>query len=150
MSTVPAPRIEVIHGVNLDQLGRRDPAHYGRLDLPGLERQIDAWARPLGLTPSFFQTNHEGALVEHLHGLRGSAEAIIINPGAWTHYAYAIHDALEIAGLLAVEVHLSAVKQREAWRQTSVISDLCVATVSGKGPEGYLEALQILKKELVG
>ena len=150
MSTVPAPRIEVIHGVNLDQLGRRDPAHYGRLDLPGLERQIDAWARPLGLTPSFFQTNHEGALVEHLHGLRDSAEAIIINPGAWTHYAYAIHDALEIVGLPAVEVHLSAVKQREAWRQTSVISDLCVATVSGKGPEGYLEALQILKKELVG
>ena len=150
MSAVSAPRIEVIHGVNLDQLGRRDPTHYGRLDLPGLERQIDAWARRLGLTPSFFQTNHEGALVEHLHGLRGSAEAIIINPGAWTHYAYAIHDALEIVGLPAVEVHLSAVKQREAWRQTSVISDLCVATVSGKGPEGYLEALQILKKELAG
>ena len=150
MSAVSRPRIEVIHGVNLDQLGRRDPTHYGRLDLPALERQIDAWARPLGLTASFFQTNHEGALVEHLHGLRNSTDAIIINPGAWTHYAYAIHDALEIAGLPAVEVHLSAVKQREAWRQTSVISDLCVATVSGKGPEGYLEALQILKEELVG
>ena len=150
MSTVPAPRIEVIHGVNLDQLGRRDPTHYGRLDLPALERQIDEWARPLGLTASFFQTNHEGVLVEHLHGLRNSTDAIIINPGAWTHYAYAIHDALEIVGLPAVEVHLSAVKQREVWRQTSVISDLCVATVSGKGPEGYLEALQILKKELVG
>ena len=150
MSAVPGYRIEVMHGVNLDQLGRRDPAHYGRLDLPALERQIDAWAGPLGLTTSFFQTNHEGAFVEHLHALRGKAGAIILNPGAWTHYAYAIHDALEIAGLPAVEVHLSAVKEREAWRQTSVIADLCVATVSGKGPEGYLEALQILKKELVG
>ena len=148
MSTIAGNRIEVMHGVNLDQLGRRDPAHYGSLGLQALERQIGAWAQSLGLSARFFQTNHEGAFVEHLHEVSDMADAIILNPGAWTHYAYAIHDALEIAGLPAVEVHLSAVASREAWRRTSVVSDLCVATVSGKGAEGYLKALQILEKEL--
>ncbi len=150
MSTIAGNRIEVMHGVNLDQLGRRDPAHYGSLDLQALERRIGSWAQSLGLSARFFQTNHEGAFVEHLHEVSDMADAIILNPGAWTHYAYAIHDALEIAGLPAVEVHLSAVSTREAWRQTSVVSDLCVATVSGKGAEGYLEALKILEKELTG
>jgi len=144
------PRIEVMHGVNLDQLGRRDPRHYGSLDLAALQQQVAAWAAELGLRATFFQSNHEGEFVERLHSLRGSAAAVILNPGAWTHYAWAIHDALELTGLPAVEVHLSAVKQREAWRQTSVISDLCVATVSGRGVEGYLQALQLLKKELSG
>jgi 3-dehydroquinate dehydratase-2 len=141
-------RIAVMHGVNLDQLGRRDPAHYGSLDLPALERQIDAWATELGLSVRFFQTNHEGHFVEHLHSLNGLADAVILNPGAWTHYAYAIHDALELTGLPAVEVHLSDVGAREGWRHESVIRSLCMATISGKGAEGYREALQILTKEL--
>jgi 3-dehydroquinate dehydratase II len=148
MTAVLHNRIEVMHGVNLDQLGRRDPAHYGSLDLPALERQIDAWAVERGLSVRFFQSNHEGEFVEHLHSLEGLADAIILNPGAWTHYAYAIHDALELTKLPAVELHLSAVDQREAWRQVSVVRDLCLATVSGKGADGYREALDLLKEEL--
>jgi 3-dehydroquinate dehydratase II len=146
----PGRRIEVLHGVNLDQLGRRDPAVYGSLTLAELEGQIAGQAAELGLQASFFQTNHEGELVERLHGLRGGAEGLILNPGAWTHYSWALHDALEIAGLPAVEVHLSDVRSREEWRRASVIGDLCIATVSGKGPEGYGEALALLRAELGG
>lgn len=148
MTPILNNRIEVMHGVNLDQLGRRDPAHYGSMDLPALERRIEAWARELGLSVRFFQTNHEGEFVEHLHSVRDVADGIVLNPGAWTHYAYAIHDALEIAGLPAVEVHLSAVEQREPWRQLSVIRDLCFATVSGRGAEGYQDALRLLADKL--
>jgi 3-dehydroquinate dehydratase-2 len=143
-------RIEVLHGVNLDQLGRREAAHYGTLTLAELEVQIAAWGRDLDLTTGFFQSNHEGAFVEHLHGLRGNADGLILNPGAWTHYAYAIHDALEIAAMPAVEVHLSDVDGREDWRQLSVIRPLCFATVSGKGAAGYRQGLELLKKELAG
>jgi 3-dehydroquinate dehydratase-2 len=141
-------RIEVMHGVNLDQLGRRDSALYGTLTLPQLERRIDSEARELGLSTSFFQTNYEGAFVERLHALRDEADAILLNPGAWTHYAWAIHDALEIAALPALEVHLSDVQGREPWRRTSVIGELCFATVSGRGPDGYGEALRLLRDEL--
>lgn len=141
-------RIEIVHGVNLDQLGRRNPEHYGGATFDALEYRITAWASDLGLTTRFFQSNHEGALVEHLHTLEGLADAIIINPGAWTHYAWSIRDALEIAGLPAVEVHLSDVKNREPWRRVSVIEELCVATVSGRGPEGYHDALVLLKEAL--
>jgi 3-dehydroquinate dehydratase-2 len=150
MSAITNNRIEIMHGVNLDQLGRRDPAHYGTLDLAALERQIDTWARELGLSVRFFQTNHEGDYVEHLHALRDLADGVILNPGAWTHYSWAIRDALELAPVPAIEVHLSAVDEREQWRRLSVIGDLCFATVSGKGPDGYREALELLKKELAG
>lgn len=148
MSSVLNNRIHVMHGVNLDQLGRRDPAHYGRLDLQTLERQIDGWATELGLSVRFFQSNHEGRFVEHLHSLKDMADAVVLNPGAWTHYSYALHDALELTGLPAVEVHLSDVNSREPWRRESVIRPLCLASFSGKGPDGYREALELLKKEL--
>jgi 3-dehydroquinate dehydratase II len=141
-------RVEVMHGVNLDQLGRRDPLLYGTLTLPQLERQIDADARELGLQTRFFQTNHEGAFVEHLHALDGHADAILLNPGSWTHYAWAIHDALEIAALPALEIHLSDVQSREPWRRISVIGDLCFETISGRGPDGYRDALSRLREEL--
>ncbi len=141
-------RIEIVHGVNLDQLGRRDPAVYGGLTFDALEYRITGWAAELGLTVRFFQSNFEGELVEHLHKLEGLADAILINPGAWTHYAWAIRDALEIAALPAVEVHLSAVQDREEWRRVSVIEDLCLATVSGQGPEGYREGLVRLQGAL--
>ena len=141
-------RIEVMHGVNLDQLGRRDPGHYGSLTLDELERQIDAGAHELGLTARFFVTNHEGEFVEHLHTLEGLADGIILNPGAWTHYSYAIRDALELTGLPAVEVHLSDVDSREEFRRHSVISDLCVHRVAGQGAAGYREALTKLHEEL--
>jgi 3-dehydroquinate dehydratase II len=126
-------RIAVMHGVNLDQLGRRDPAIYGPLTLAELEQRIE---------------QNEGAFVEHLHGLREQADAVLLNPGAWTHYSWAIRDALEIAGLPAVEIHLSDVQAREEWRRTSVIGELCFATVSGRGAEGYDEALVLLREEL--
>lgn len=141
-------RIEIMHGVNLDQLGRRDPGHYGGLDFDELERRIGEWARELGLEARFFQTNHEGEFVEHLHRLDGLADAIVMNPGAWTHYAWAIRDALDLTGLPCVEVHLSDVMAREEFRHVSVIRDLCVETVSGQGPDGYRAALARLKREL--
>ena len=141
-------RIEVLHGVNLDVLGRRPAAHYGELTYDTLTLRIGEFAKELDLEPRFFQTNHEGEFVEHLHRLTDLADALILNPGAWTHYSWAIRDALEIAGLPAVEVHLSDVQSREEWRQHSVISDLCVATVSGQGVEGYREALARLRVEL--
>lgn len=142
-------RVEVMHGVNLDQLGRRDPEHYGRLTLEELELRIAAAARELDLETRFFHTNHEGKFVEHLHRLEGLADAIILNPGAWTHYSYAVRDALEITGLPAVEVHLSDVDSREPWRRQSVISDICVARIAGKGPDGYRHALERLRMELM-
>jgi 3-dehydroquinate dehydratase-2 len=150
MSALVNNRIEVMHGVNLDQLGRRDPEHYGSMSLAALERQVDTWARELGLSVRFFQTNHEGDFVEHLHALGDLADAVILNPGAWTHYAWAIRDALELTHVPAIEVHLSAVDEREQWRQLSVIRDLCLVSVSGKGADGYREALELLKKELAG
>jgi 3-dehydroquinate dehydratase-2 len=141
-------RIAVMHGVNLDQLGHRDPALYGTLTLPELEGHIEERALALGLRASFFQTNHEGVFVEHLHSLRGAADAILLNPGAWTHYSWAIRDALEIAALPALEIHLSDVEHREPWRRVSVIRELCFATISGRGVEGYADALEMLREEL--
>ena len=141
-------RIEVLHGVNLDQLGRRDEAIYGASTLQQLEQQIEVWAAELGVRVGFFQTNHEGAFVERLHALRGEADGVVLNPGAWTHYAWALRDALEIAALPAVEVHLSDVQSREPWRRVSVIGELCFATVSGRGEQGYRDALQLLHERL--
>jgi 3-dehydroquinate dehydratase-2 len=143
-------RVEVMHGVNLDQLGRRDPLLYGSLTLPDLERLVDQDADRLGLAARFFQTNYEGAFVERLHALRGEADAILLNPGSWTHYAWAIRDALEIAALPALEIHLSDVEAREPWRRVSVIRDLCFATIAGRGPDGYRDALVSLRTELDG
>jgi 3-dehydroquinate dehydratase-2 len=149
MSTETHNRIEVMHGVNLDQLGRRDPEHYGGVTLAELERAISDHARALGLVTRFFQTNHEGDFVEHLHRLEGLADGVVLNPGAWTHYSYAIRDALELAALPAVEVHLSDICRREQWRRHSVISELCIARVAGKGPDGYRGALERLRAELL-
>jgi 3-dehydroquinate dehydratase II len=141
-------RIEVMHGVNLDQLGRRNPEHYGGLSFDRLEQRIGEYGRTLGLTTRFFQTNSEEEFVEHLHRLEDLADGIVLNPGAWTHYSWAIRDALEIAGLPAVEVHLSDVMAREEFRRVSVVRDLCFHTVSGQGVDGYREALTRLKEEL--
>lgn len=141
-------RIGVMHGVNLDQLGHRDPLLYGTLTLPELERQIEQSASAMGLSVSFFHTNHEGEFIEHLHSLRGNTDAILLNPGSWTHYAWAIHDALDIVAVPALEIHLSDIENREEWRRVSVIRDLCFAVISGRGPDGYLEALTQLRQHL--
>jgi 3-dehydroquinate dehydratase II len=143
-------RIEVMHGVNLDQLGRRPAAHYGDLTYDRLEQRIERDAAELGLRVRFFQSNAEHEFVEHLHRLDGLADGIVVNPGAWTHYSWAIRDALEIAALPTIEVHLSDVAHREEWRRLSVVRDLCLATVSGQGVDGYRAALTRLKEELVG
>jgi 3-dehydroquinate dehydratase-2 len=141
-------RIEVMHGVNLDQLARRDPELYGAQSYEQLEVRIAALAQELELVVRFFHTNHEGEFVERLHRLDGLADGIVLNPGAWTHYSYAIRDALELARLPAVEVHLSDVDAREPWRRQSVIGELCVGRVSGRGVEGYREAFELLRAKL--
>jgi 3-dehydroquinate dehydratase-2 len=141
-------RVAVLHGVNFDILERRDPDLYGGRSLSQLEHQIAGWAREAGLEPLFFQTNHEGEFVEYLHRLPDLADASLINAGAWTHYSRAIADALDVAGLPAVEVHLSDVEARDDWRRVSVFDGLVAAKISGKGAEGYREALGVLAGEL--
>ena len=138
-------RVEVMHGVNLDMLERRPSQHYGSMSLTELEVRVGRFARELGLETTFSQTNHEGEFCELLHRAPEMADGLILNPGAWTHYSYAIRDALEVAALPAVEVHLSAVDEREDWRARSVIRDICVGTVSGKGVDGYRDALALLR-----
>ena len=141
-------RVAVLHGVNLDMLERRPAEHYGGLSLSELEYRIERFARELALEAAFFQTNHEGEYVEELHRSGDYADGLVLNPGAWTHYAWALRDAVEIAALPAVEVHLSDVKAREAFRGRSVLSEVCVATVSGRGVDGYRDALVRLKEAL--
>jgi 3-dehydroquinate dehydratase-2 len=141
-------RVAVLHGVNLDALNRRPAEHYGGLTLDGLERRIEAFARELGLQARFFQTNHEGDYVEEIHKAGDFSDGLLLNPGAWTHYAWSLRDAIEVSGLPAVEVHLSDVENREPFRRVSVITDVCVAKVSGKGVDGYRDALVALKQAL--
>jgi 3-dehydroquinate dehydratase-2 len=143
-------RVEVLHGVNLDTLGRRDPEHYGTITLPELEVRIKRFASELGLEVRFFQSNHEGEFVEYLHHLPELADAALLNAGAWTHYSYAIRDALEIAGVPVVEIHLSDVRSREPWRRRSVFEGLVAGVVCGEGPDGYRKALEMLKAQLDG
>jgi 3-dehydroquinate dehydratase-2 len=141
-------RVEVLHGVNLDALGRRDPEHYGSFTLPELETQIKRFAGELDLRLAFFQTNHEGDFVERLHRLPDAADGAVLNPGSWTHYSYAIRDALELSGIPAVEVHISDIHSREEWRRHSVLEGLVIGQVAGEGIEGYRRALEMLKTEL--
>src|SRR4051812_45990014 len=146
--TTTRNRVAVLHGVNFDILDRRDPEVYGGLSLSGLEQRIGTWAHGFGLEPIFFQTNHEGEFVEYLHRLPDLADSSLINAGAWTHYSRAIADALDVAGLPAVEVHLSEVDAREDWRKVSVFDGLVVEKISGKGADGYKDALDVLAREL--
>jgi 3-dehydroquinate dehydratase II len=141
-------RVAVLHGVNFDVLERRDPSVYGGLSLSELESRISSWAHELGLEPIFFQTNSEGEFCEYLHRSADLADSAILNAGAWTHYSRAIADALDLAGLPAVEVHLSDVESRDEWRKLSVFDGLVLAKISGKGPDGYREALELLAGRL--
>jgi 3-dehydroquinate dehydratase-2 len=141
-------RVAVLHGVNFDVLERRDPAIYGGLSLNELEMRIRATAREFDLETIFFQTNSEGEFAEYLHRAPDLADSIVINAGAWTHYSRAIADALELTGLPAVEVHLSDVESRQDWRRTSVFDGLVLEKISGKGPDGYRDALAVLARHL--
>jgi 3-dehydroquinate dehydratase II len=137
-------RIDVLNGVNLNILGKRDPELYGDTSLQDLETQVYAWALDLGLQVRCRQTNHEGAFVEFLHDALGTADGLVLNPGAWTHYAWAIRDALEPFGGSVVEVHISNIDEREEWRRHSVLDGLVTARIVGKGVAGYREALELL------
>lgn len=141
-------RVAVLHGVNFDILDRRDPEVYGGLSLSELEARIGGWARELGQEAIFFQTNSEGEFVEYLHRVPEMADAAIVNAGAWSHYSRAIADALDVAGLPSVEVHLSDVEGRDEWRKLSVFDGLVLAKIFGKGQDGYREALELLAHEL--
>jgi 3-dehydroquinate dehydratase-2 len=143
-SLIDSPKsLVVLNGVNLDLLGERPAAHYGTITLPELERSVSEEAERLGWVCVCRQTNHEGQYVEHIHEFR-HAGALLVNPGAWTHYSYAIRDALEVVTCPIGEVHLSDISSREEWRRISVISPVATFTIAGKGPDGYLEAARRL------
>lgn len=137
-------RIEVLNGVNLDLLGRRDTSLYGDTSLSDLETQVYAWARELDLQVRCRQTNHEGEYVEWLHQALDGVDGLVLNPGAWTHYSWAIRDALEPFTGPVVEIHLSNVDEREEWRRLSVIEGLAAARIVGRGIPGYRDALAFL------
>jgi 3-dehydroquinate dehydratase II len=139
------PLLVMLHGANLDLLGERPAQHYGTVTLAELERSVRAEAEVLGWRCECHQTNHEGEFIELVHRYRHS-QALLVNPGAWTHYSYAIRDALELVSAPVAEVHLSDVTQREEWRRRSVISDVATVTISGRGPEGYVEAVRVLTR----
>jgi 3-dehydroquinate dehydratase II len=137
-------RVAVLNGVNLDVLHRRDPELYGGLTLNQLESRIYEWALELELHADCRQTNLEGLFVAWCHDALDWAGGVVVNPGAWTHYSYAIHDALELLDVPVVEVHLSDIEHREEWRRHSVIADVVTKRVIGKGPDGYREALEFI------
>ena len=138
-------KIAVLHGPNLDRLGRRQPEIYGSDTLADLERLMRAEARRLGLTLTFFQSAHEGALIDRIHALTDRGiDGFIVNFGAYSHTSIALRDALTAAGLPAVEVHISDIKRREKFRRTSMTAGACVALISGQGFPGYLQALRRL------
>lgn len=139
--------VSVLNGVNLDVLERRDPELYGGLALAELEDRIAAWAEDLGCTARCRQTNSEGEYVDWCHEALDWADGVIANPGAWTHYSYAIRDALELFSVPVVEVHLSDLEAREEWRRRSVIADVTARRILGKGAEGYREALEFLTEQ---
>jgi 3-dehydroquinate dehydratase-2 len=134
-------QVLVLNGVNLDVLGRRDPSLYGGISLNELETRIYEWAHELGLSVRCRQSNSEGEFIDWIHDAYDDVDALVVNPGAWSHYSYAIRDALEPFHGPIVEVHLSNIEEREDWRRRSVIADLTSYRVLGKGPEGYREAL---------
>ena len=140
-------QVAVLNGVNLDVLGERDATLYGGIGLGDLETRIYGWAKEVGLTVRCLQTNHEGQYVEWCHDVRRWAGGVVVNPGAWTHYSYAIRDALELFSVPVVEVHLSDIEKREEWRRVSVVADVVTKRVIGKGPEGYHEALVFLMQK---
>jgi len=143
-SRLAAVQVVVLNGVNLNALADRDSDLYGGVGLDDLETKIYAWGRELGCSVRCLQTNSEGQFIDWCHDARTWAKGVIVNPGAWTHYSYAIRDALELFKVPVVEVHLSDIEKREDWRRLSVIADVVTKRVIGKGPDGYREALVFL------
>ena len=137
-------QVVVLNGVNLSMLGKRDPSVYGTVTLSQLETMIYEWAKDLNFTVRCWQTNSEGDYIDMIHEACAGADGLVVNPGAWTHYSYAVRDALEIFTGPIVEVHLSNIEEREEWRRRSVIADVVSHRILGHGPDGYREALEHL------
>jgi 3-dehydroquinate dehydratase-2 len=141
-------KILLLHGANLNLLGKRNPEHYGNITLGELEALVTQTAKEDGYTVMAYQSNHEGRLIDQLQSEAGECAGIIINPGAFSHYSYALHDALLDTLKPVVEVHLSDIKQREVWRQHSVITPACIHMICGKQAAGYVEAMKYLVEHL--
>src|SRR3954453_1812333 len=137
-------QVLVLNGVNLDTLARRDPKLYGGLSLNELGSLVSEGAHARDISARCRQSNSEGEYIEWVHDAYDTVDGLIVNPGAWSHYSYAIRDALELLEVPFVEVHLSNIEEREEWRRTSVVADLAAHRVIGKGPDGYREALEFL------
>ena len=130
-------RILVINGPNLNMLGKRDPEHYGSDTLESIGKALSQKAQELGCELVFFQSNHEGAIIDFIQKEASLSDGILINPGALTHYGYSLYDALADAGLPVVEVHLSDIHAREEWRSLSVIADVTIEQITGFKAESY-------------
>ena len=141
-------KIQVINGPNMNMLGVREPEIYGSLTLEEINRQLKKKGEELGISLEFYQSNHEGDIIDKIQECYGTADGIIINPGAYTHYSIAIRDAIAAVGLPAVEVHLSDINSREDFRKISVIKSVCLKQIWGKGVDSYTEALEFLAKKL--
>ncbi len=142
-------RILIINGPNLDLLGSREPATYGTDTLDDLSRQWRRHARRIGVAISTFQSNHEGGIIDAIHGASGRIDGIVINAGALSHYSYAIYDALVAVGIPTVEIHISNIYERETWRHTSVTGAAAIRIIYGRGSIGYLNAIDVLAAHLI-
>lgn len=140
-------KFNIIHGPNLNFIGIREPKIYGHQTLEDINNEISAYAKENGHTVSFFQSNHEGMIIDAIQATHfDGSDGIVINPGAFTHYSYAIHDALKGVAVPSVEVHLSAIHKREEFRKISVTAPACIGQISGFGADGYILGMLALAR----